>query len=120
MHACQIEFALTYFSFWPSFVCNVIAIISFHISHYAYHENSSTKLAGLCVFNLLVHVVTLFLIHLVLTKIGIEFVDKHVQHKDTLTSELLDLHKDRVVILDESSLDVLFISKTGLPQLNNL
>ena len=92
MQACQIEFALTYFSFWPSFVCNVIAIFSFHISHYTFHDQSSTRLAGLCVFNLLVHVVTLFIIHLLITKLGLKFVEKLVRSEDTLTSKFLDQH----------------------------
>lgn len=64
IQAFQIDFAMTYFSFWPSVVCTTLAVASFHLQIYIFHDESGATLAGLFAINITCLLLTLLAIHL--------------------------------------------------------
>ena len=65
-----LDFALTYFYWWPSFACSLFPFFSFHIVSFSAKEEPLVKAIAVTLINLLYQVIALVSINFVIKSLG--------------------------------------------------
>ena len=75
------DFSLNYFSFTPSLISSLIALVIFLVNRNIFYGDPSGYLASLGAFYCIWHTFNLLCIHLIITKVGMMYVDTKVLSK---------------------------------------
>ena len=84
MQSLLIDFALTYFYWWPSFACSLIPFFSFHIVGFSVRQEQVMKVLVVVMINFLHHAIALICIHWVFKNLNKMYSEpKQSRHPDS-------------------------------------
>lgn len=98
-------FWLSYWHFWPNLFCLILSLVPYYVMRVIFNGNTvGEALFFLCYIPW--HLMNLFIIHWVLTIVGMIYVDAEVLRKGN--NELLDNLEEGVIIFEEKSGEILY------------
>ena len=104
----QVIFWLSYFSFWRDLVFAILSLIPFIVCCFTLHLESTSRVLVYLV-QLPWHILSLFVIHWVISKVGLLYVDAKLYRKGN--KKLLDNLDEGIMILDQNSMEILYCNK---------
>lgn len=106
-----ITFAACYFSWWPSLVCSLITLVVQIGSRNKYFGDTVESLTPILVLSIIWHSMNLLVFHVLVTKACFMYV--HTEVLRDCNDKLLDSLEEGVVILDESSENIIYFNEAA-------
>mmetsp|Transcript_7417 Transcript_7417/g.8969 ORF Transcript_7417/g.8969 Transcript_7417/m.8969 type:complete len:113 (-) Transcript_7417:2337-2675(-) len=103
-------FWLSYFHFWQDLAATNLSLISFYLNRLYLQADSGTEVI-LAIAYLPWHNLNLFIIHTVLTKMGMLYVEAEVLRNGN--DQLLDNLEEGVIIVDETANDIFYYNSAA-------
>lgn len=106
MLVAYMDFWLSYFYWWPSLACAILALIPLHINRHIFHDDKLSDVITYFVASVLWHALNLLFIHLVISKVGMLFAETKVLLGGN--EQLLNNLDEGVIILDDIREEILY------------
>ena len=105
------DFWLHYFDFTPGLISGLISLFPLYFKRAVFHQESKLDLAFSCGFTTLWMIVTLIFVHLIITKVGMIYINAEVLREGN--DQTLDNLEEGVIILYETDLEIKFQNKAA-------
>ena len=76
--AGYINFWLSYFNWWPSFICSLLVLVPYTLARIEFYGDNATLLGVMLVVYMIWHSTNLLFIHIIITKVGMLYADTEV------------------------------------------
>ncbi len=100
------DFWLHYFEFMPSMLSGIISLLPLFAKRAIFYEEPTGDLAMSCISTVLWMILNMIIVHLVVTKVGMIYIDAEVLREGN--TETLDNLEEGVIILDEKTMEIKF------------
>ena len=71
LHESVLDFTFTYFNWWPSFICHILALVVYHITRSVFFDEPANVLVGnFCILSCYSFII-LMIMHLMVSRIGV-------------------------------------------------
>ena len=88
----------------PSMISGIISLLPLYVKRAVFYEEPTVDLAMSCVSTVLWMIFNMVIVHLVITKVGMIYIDAEVLREGN--TETLDNLEEGVIILDEADLKI--------------
>ena len=73
-----VNFWLSYFQWWPSLFFTLLSLIPFGAARQIYFDEPAILIVSMVIFIMIYHIMNLFFIHLIITKVGMLYAETEV------------------------------------------
>ena len=99
-------FWLSYFEWWPSFICSLLVLVPFALARIEFYHESVALLSVQLVVYMIWHAMNLLFIHIIITKVGMLYADTEVLRSGN--NQLLDDLDEGIVLFDEKEKGIIY------------
>ena len=100
----HMDFLMHYFYFKPSLISGIASLLPLYVKRAVFYEEPTEDIAMSCVGTVIWLALTLMFNHLVISKVGMVYIDAEVLREGN--TETLDNLEEGVIILDEADLEI--------------
>ena len=99
-------FWLSYFKWWPSFICSLLVLVPFAIARIVFYGDNAALLSVQLLVYMMWHAMNMLFIHIIITKVGMLYADTEVLRSGN--DQLLDDLEEGIVLFDGKEKDIIY------------
>jgi len=100
-----------YFDLVPTLIATALSLIPVHVKRVVFYDDSVSSMVISCVIAIIWQLTWILMIHLVITKVGMVYVEAEVLREGN--DQTLDNLDEGVVILDEKEMKIRYFNKAA-------